>query len=172
MSGKITIRKGNKEDKMRKEILQRDWLRKCYTRLKDITGLQGVASRSLNNIESAEKAIKGLFDEYADKKHLAELERLKENFNIVKAISDKITEENCKLKTKNHDLEALLKDKNAIISEITTENNKLRAEKDNLNDVIFQYREIVEKLKKENKWLKEENDFLSQPWYVRLFNYR
>ena len=85
---------------MRKEILQRDWLRKCYTRLKDITGLQGVASRSLNNIESAEKAIKGLFDEYADKKHLAELERLKENFNIVKAISDKITEENCKLKTK------------------------------------------------------------------------
>ena len=169
MSGKITIRKGNKEDKMRKEILQRDWLRKCYTRLKDITGLQGVASRSLNNIESAEKAIKGLFDEYADKKHLAELERLKENFNIVKAISDKITEENCKLKTKNHDLEALLKDKNAIISEITTENNKLRAEKDNLNDVISQYREIVEKLKKENKWLKEENDYLTQPWYVRLF---
>ena len=157
---------------MRKEILQRDWLRKCYTRLKDITGLQGVASRSLNNIESAEKAIKGLFDEYADKKHLAELERLKENFNIVKTISDKITEENCKLKTENHDLKALLKDKNAIISEITTENNKLRAEKDNLNDVIFQYREIVEKLKKENKWLKEENDFLSQPWYVRLFNYR
>lgn len=169
MSGKITIRKGNKEDKMRKEILQRDWLRKCYTRLKDITGLQGVASRSLNNIESAEKAIKGLFDEYADKKHLAELERLKENFNIVKAISDKITEENCKLKTKNHDLEALLKDKNAIISEMTTENNKLRAEKDNLNDVISQYREIVEKLKKENKWLKEENDYLTQPWYVRLF---
>ena len=69
-------------------------------------------------------------------------------------------------------MKALLKDKNAIISEITTENNKLRAEKDNLNDVIFQYREIVEKLKKENKWLKEENDFLSQPWYVRLFNYR
>ena len=155
---------------MRKEILQRDWLRKCYTRLKDITGLQGVASRSLNNIESAEKAIKGLFDEYADKKHLAELERLKENFNIVKAISDKITEENCKLKTKNHDLEALLKDKNAVISEMTTENNKLRAEKDNLNDVISQYREIVEKLKKENKWLKEENDHLSQPWYKRFFS--
>lgn len=155
---------------MRKEILQRDWLRKCYTRLKDITGLQGVASRSLNNIESAEKAIKGLFDEYADKKHLAELERLKENFNIVKAISDKITEENCKLKTKNHDLEALLKDKNAVISEMTTENNKLRAEKDNLNDVISQYREIVEKLKKENKCLKEENDFLTQPWYKRFFS--
>lgn len=170
MNGKITIRKGNREDKMRKEILQRDWLRKCYTRLKDITGLQGVASRSLNNIESAEKAIKGLFDEYADKKHLAELERLKENFNIVKAISDKITEENCKLKTKNHDLEALLKDKNAVISEMTTENNKLRAEKDNLNDVISQYREIVEKLKKENKCLKEENDFLTQPWYKRFFS--
>ena len=154
---------------MRKEILQRDWLRKCYTRLKDITGLQGVASRSLNNIESAEKAIKGLFDEYADKKHLAELERLKENFNIVKTIGDKITEENCKLKAKNHDLEALLKDKNAIISEMTTEKNKLGVEKDNLNDVISQYREIVEKLKKENKWLKEENDYLAAPWYVRLF---
>ena len=25
-------------------MLQRDWLRKCYTRLKDITGLQGVAT--------------------------------------------------------------------------------------------------------------------------------
>ena len=157
---------------MRKEILQRDWLRKCYTRLKDITGLQGVASRSLNNIESAEKAIKDLFDSYADIKFLAENERLKELVNRLKAVDDKVIEENCKLKTENHDLKALLKDKNAIISEITTENNKLRAEKDNLNDVISQYREIVEKLKKENKWLKEENDYLTQPWYVRLFNYR
>ncbi|WP_294655530.1 hypothetical protein [uncultured Fusobacterium sp.] len=154
------------------KVSERDVLRKVCTRIAEIGGLKGISSRNLNNIESARKGVKELLDEYADKKHLAELERLKENFNIVKTISDKITEENCKLKTENHDLKALLKDKNAIISEITTENNKLRAEKDNLNDVIFQYREIVEKLKKENKWLKEENDFLSQPWYVRLFNYR
>ena len=152
------------------KVSERDVLRKVCTRIAEIGGLKGISSRNLNNIETARKGVKELLDEYADKKHLAELERLKENFNIVKAISDKITEENCKLKTKNHDLEALLKDKNAVISEMTTENNKLRAEKDNLNDVISQYREIVEKLKKENKWLKEENDFLSQPWYKRFFS--
>ena len=122
------------------KVSERDVLRKVCTRIAEIGGLKGISSRNLNNIESARKGVKELLDEYADKKHLAELERLKENFNIVKTISDKITEENCKLKTKNHDLEALLKDKNAIISEMTTENNKLRAEKDNLNDVIFQYR--------------------------------
>ena len=157
---------------MRKEILQRDWLRKCYTRLKDITGLQGVASRSLNNIESAELAIKVLFDEYADKKFLAENERMNELVNGLKVMDDKVIEDYNELRSENHDLKALLSDKKAIISEMTTENNKLRAEKDNLNDVISQYREIVEKLKKENKWLKEENDYLTQPWYVRLFNYR
>ena len=165
MSGKITIRKGNKEDKMRKEILQRDWLRKCYTRLKDITGLQGVASRSLNNIESAEKAIKGLFDEYADKKHLAELERLKENFNIVKAISDKITEENCKLKTKNHDLEALLKDKNAIISEMKTENNKLRTQLQESDKKEMKLNEDIEELCRLNDSLLSKIKKLSPKWW-------
>lgn len=152
------------------KVSERDVLRKVCTRIAEIGELKGISSRNLNNIETARKGVKELLDEYADKKHLAELERLKENFNIVKTISDKITEENCKLKTKNHDLEALLKDKNAIISEMTTEKNKLNVEKDNLNDVISQYREIVEKLKKENKWLKEENDFLSQPWYKRFFS--
>lgn len=162
---------------MRKEILQRDWLRKCYTRLKDITGLQGVASRSLNNIESAEKAIKGLFDEYADKKHLAELERLKENFNIVKTIGNKISEENCKLKAKNHDLEALLKDKNAIISEMTIENSELRDKNIKLHDKnleanedIAYYKKTLEVMNKEIKVLTEENNFLKKPWYARLFS--
>ena len=155
---------------MRKEILQRDWLRKCYTRLKEITGLQGVASRSLNSIESAELAIKDLFDEYADKKFLAENGRMNELVNGLKVMDDKVIEDYNELRVENHDLKALLLDKKATISEMTTENNKLRAEKDNLNDVISQYREIVEKLKKENKWLKEENDHLSQPWYKRFFS--
>lgn len=154
---------------MRKEILQRDWLRKCYTRLKEITGLQGVASRSLNSIESAELAIKDLFDEYADKKFLAENGRMNELVNGLKVMDDKVIEDYNELRVENHDLKALLLDKKATISEMTTENNKLRAEKDNLNDVISQYREIVEKLKKENKRLKEENDYLATPWYVRLF---
>lgn len=154
---------------MRKEILQRDWLRKCYTRLKEITGLQGVASRSLNSIESAELAIKDLFDEYADKKFLAENGRMNELVNGLKVMDDKVIEDYNELRVENHDLKALLLDKKATISEMTTENNKLRAEKDNLNDVISQYREIVEKLKKENKCLKEENDYLATPWYVRLF---
>ena len=150
---------------MRKEILQRDWLRKCYTRLKDITGLQGVASRSLNNIESAEKAIKGLFDEYADKKHLAELERLKENFNIVKTISDKITEENCTLKTKNHDLESIVLDKNAIISEMKTENNKLRTQLQESDKKEMKLNEDIEELCRLNDSLLNKLKKLSPKWW-------
>lgn len=141
------------------KVSERDVLRKVCTRIAEIGELKGISSRNLNNIETARKGVKELLDEYADRKY----DSLKKELRGV-------YKENAELKAKIHDLEALLKDKNAIISEMKTENNKLRAEKDNLNDVISQYREIVEKLKKENKWLKEENDFLSQPWYKRFFS--
>ena len=159
------------------KVSERDVLRKVCTRIAEIGGLKGISSRNLNNIESARKGVKELLDEYADKKHLAELERLKENFNIVKTISDKITEENCKLKTKNHDLEALLKDKNAIISEMTVENSELRDKKIKLhdknlelNDDIAYYKKTLEVMNKEIKVLTEENNFLKKPWYARLFS--
>lgn len=152
------------------KVSERDVLRKVCTRIAEIGGLKGISSRNLNNIETARKGIKELLDEYADRKYLVKDEKLNKTINDLSEINKKILEENCKLKTKNHDLESIVLDKNAIISEMKTENNKLRAEKDNLNDVISQYREIVEKLKKENKCLKEENDFLTQPWYKRFFS--
>ena len=143
------------------KVSERDVLRKVCTRIAEIGGLKGVSSRNLNNIETARKGVKELLDEYADRKY----DSLKKEVRVM-------YKENTELKAKIHDLEAIILDKKAVIAEMTTENNKLRAEKDNLNDVIVQYREIVEELKKENKWLKEENDYLTQPWYVRLFNYR
>ncbi|MDY3059248.1 MAG: hypothetical protein SOR11_04520 [Fusobacterium sp.] len=159
------------------KVSERDVLRKVCTRIAEIGGLKGISSRNLNNIETARKGVKELLDEYADKKHLAELERLKENFNIVKTISDKITEENCKLKTENHDLKALLKDKNAVISEMTVENSELRDKKIKLHDKnlelnedIAYYKKTLEVMNKEIKVLTEENKFLSKPWYARLFS--
>ena len=159
------------------KVSERDVLRKVCTRIAEIGGLRSVASRNLNNIETARKGVKDLLDEYADKKYLAELERLKENFNIVKTISDKITEENCKLKTKNHDLEALLIDKNAVISEMTVENSELRDKKIKLHDKnlelnedIAYYKKTLEVMNKEIKVLTEENNFLKKPWYARLFS--
>ena len=152
------------------KVSERDVLRKVCTRIAEIGGLKGISSRNLNNIETARKGVKELLDEYADRKYLDEIKRIKEGYEIVKTISDKVINEKEELNSKIHDLEAMLLDKKAVIAEMTTENNKLRAEKDNLNDVISQYREIVEKLKKENKCLKEENDYLTQPWYRRIFS--
>ena len=139
--------------------ITRDMLKKSYTHVKELQGLQGVAVRKLGTKEAVEKAFQDLFDEYADRKY----DSLKKEVRVM-------YKENTELKAKIHDLEAIILDKKAVIAEMTTENNKLRAEKDNLNDVIVQYREIVEELKKENKWLKEENDYLTQPWYRRIFS--
>lgn len=147
------------------KVSERDVLRKVCTRIAEIGGLKGISSRNLNNIESAKKGVKELLDEYADKKHLAELERLKENFNIVKTIGDKISEENCKLKAKNHDLEALLKDKNAIISEITTENNKLRTQLQESDKKEMKLNEDIEELCRLNDSLLSKIKKLSPKWW-------
>lgn len=151
---------------MRKETVQRDWLRKCYTRLKDITKLQGVASRNLNSIETAEKAIKDLFDEYADLKYSSSEKELKI-----------FIEENKGLKAKIYDLEAMLSDKKAIISELTIKNSELGCKNRHLNDKklelnedIAYYKKTLEVMNKEIKVLTEKNKFLKKPWYARLFS--
>ena len=117
------------------KVSERDVLRKVCTRIAEIGGLKGISSRNLNNIETARKGVKDLLDEYADRKYDSlkkEIRNLYKENTELKAINEKLNDENCKINREK----ALL----------VTENNKLRAEKDNLNDVISQYREIVEKL--------------------------
>ena len=147
------------------KVSERDVLRKVCTRIAEIGGLKGISSRNLNNIESARKGVKELLDEYADKKYLAELERLKEMTERLKAIDDKVIEENCKLKTENHDLKALLKDKNAIISEITTENNKLRTQLQESDKKEMKLNEDIEELCRLNDSLLNKLKKLSPKWW-------
>lgn len=139
------------------KVSERDLLRKCYTRMINIVNLKGVASRSLNSIETAEKAIKDLFDEYADLKYSSLKEELKkfikENQDL-KVVNDKLSNENCKL---NREKALLIYEK-----------DKLIAEKDNLNDVVSQYRKIVIELENKINYLQEENEFLAKPWYKKF----
>lgn len=145
--------------------ITRDMLKKSYTHVKELQGLQGVAVRKLGTKEAVEKAFQDLFDEYADKKYLAENERLKEMTERLKTIDDKVIEENCKLKTKNHDLESIVLDKNAIISEMKTENNKLRTQLQESDKKEMKLNEDIEELCRLNDSLLSKIKKLSPKWW-------
>ena len=73
--------------------ITRDMLKKSYTHVKELQGLQGVAVRKLGTKEAVEKAFQDLFDEYADRKYLVKDEKLNKTINDLSEINKKILEE-------------------------------------------------------------------------------
>ena len=80
-------------------------------------------------------------------------------------INKKILEENCKLNTKNHDLESIVLDKNAIISEMKTENNKLRTQLQESDKKEMKLNEDIEELCRLNDSLLNKLKKLSPKWW-------
>lgn len=145
--------------------ITRDMLKKSYTHVKELQGLQGVAVRKLGTKEAVEKAFQDFFDEYADRKYLVKDEKLNKTINDLSEINKKILEENCKLNTKNHDLESIVLDKNAIISEMKTENNKLRTQLQESDKKEMKLNEDIEELCKLNDSLLDKIKKLSPKWW-------
>ena len=141
------------------KVSERDVLRKVCTRIAEIGGLKGISSRNLNNIETARKGVKELLDEYADRKYDSlkkEIRSLYKENTELKAITEKLNDENCKINREK----ALL----------VTEKNKLSVKIGELNEDIAYYKKTLEVTNREIKVLTEENNFLKKPWFVRLFS--
>lgn len=80
-------------------------------------------------------------------------------------VNKKILKENCKLNTKNHDLESIVLDKNAIISEMKTENNKLRTQLQESDKKEMKLNEDIEELCRLNDSLLSKIKKLSPKWW-------
>ena len=131
--------------------ITRDILRKVYTHIKEQLMLNGVVARNLGSIKAVDEAFKRLFDEYADKKYSslkAELKSFIEENKKLKAVNDKLSDENCKLNREN--------------ARLITKNEELK------DDNAFMNARI-KVLEKENKHLQEENDYHCKPWYEKIF---
>ena len=80
-------------------------------------------------------------------------------------VNKKILEENCKLNTKNHDLESIVLDKNAVISEMKTENNKLKTQLQESDKKEMKLNEDIEELCRLNDSLLSKIKKLSPKWW-------
>ena len=80
-------------------------------------------------------------------------------------VNKKILEENCKWNTKNHDLESIVLDKNAVISEMKTENNKLKTQLQESDKKEMKLNEDIEELCRLNDSLLSKIKKLSPKWW-------
>ena len=90
--------------------ITRDRLKKSYTHVKELQGLQGVAVRKLGTKEAVEKAFQDLFDEYADRKY---------------SIISELKTENNRLKTQLKACERKEKELNEDIKDLCKLNDSL-----------------------------------------------